>query len=49
MAIARREPAPGIIHHSDPGVQYASSEYIDEPNKYGVARITGLESAYLVN
>jgi transposase InsO family protein len=30
MAIVRRQPSPGIIHHSDQGVQYASSEYVDE-------------------
>jgi len=35
MAIARRQPGPGVIHHSDQGVQYASSEYIDELKKYG--------------
>ncbi|GAH10676.1 unnamed protein product, partial [marine sediment metagenome] len=27
MAIAERKPSPGIIHHSDQGVQYASEEY----------------------
>jgi putative transposase len=27
MAIAERNPPPGLIHHSDRGVQYASSEY----------------------
>ena len=30
MAIARRQPGTGIIHHSDQGVQYASTEYVDE-------------------
>jgi len=30
MAIAQRRPGPGVIHHSDQGVQYASSEYVDE-------------------
>ncbi len=30
MAIARRCPEPGVIHHSDQGVQYASTEYVDE-------------------
>jgi len=30
MAIVRRQPGPGTIHHSDQGVQYASSEYVDE-------------------
>lgn len=28
MALARRQPAAGLIHHSDRGVQYASSEYV---------------------
>jgi transposase InsO family protein len=28
MALATRQPAPGLIHHSDRGVQYASTEYI---------------------
>ena len=26
-AIARRQPPPGVVHHSDPGVQYACTEY----------------------
>jgi transposase InsO family protein len=29
QAIAARHPAPGLVHHSDRGVQYASSEYVD--------------------
>ena len=28
MALAARRPACGLIHHSDQGVQYASSEYV---------------------
>jgi putative transposase len=27
MALRRRQPAPGLIHHSDRGVQYASEPY----------------------
>jgi len=27
MAIERRRPAPGLVHHSDRGVQYASRGY----------------------
>jgi putative transposase len=27
MAIARRSPGPGLLHHSDRGVQYASDDY----------------------
>ncbi|MBM3119361.1 MAG: IS3 family transposase [Chloroflexi bacterium] len=35
MAIDRRQPCPGIIHHSDQGVQYASSDYVDELKRHG--------------
>ena len=28
MAIAVRQPGPGLVHHSDRGVQYASAEYV---------------------
>ena len=27
MAIARRKPAPGLVHHSDRGVQYTSLSF----------------------
>jgi transposase InsO family protein len=27
MAMARRQPPPGLLHHSDQGVQYASEDY----------------------
>jgi transposase InsO family protein len=27
QALARRRPAPGLVHHSDRGVQYASTDY----------------------
>jgi transposase InsO family protein len=27
MALDRRSPAPGLVHHSDRGVQYASGDY----------------------
>lgn len=29
MALERRIPAPGLVHHSDRGVQYASQDYTD--------------------
>jgi transposase InsO family protein len=29
-AIAKRHPAPGLIHHSDRGVHYASREYVEQ-------------------
>jgi len=35
MAIAGRNPGPGVIHHSDQGVQYASEDYVSELGKHG--------------
>lgn len=35
MAIQRRIPQRGVIHHSDQGVQYASKDYTDELLKHG--------------
>ncbi len=35
MAIGARRPAPGVIHHSDQGVQYASEEYVQELRRHG--------------
>jgi len=29
MALIERQPAPGVVHHSDQGVQYASHEYTE--------------------
>ena len=29
MALERRIPAPGLVHHSDRGAQYASQDYMD--------------------
>jgi len=35
MAIVERKLGPGIIHHSDQGVQYASGEYVNELRNHG--------------
>ena len=35
MAIAGRQPSPGVIHHSDQGVQYASDGYTAELKSRG--------------
>ncbi len=35
MAITRRRSDPGVIHHSDQGVQYASTEYVAELERHG--------------
>ncbi|PYS56425.1 MAG: hypothetical protein DMF74_28795 [Acidobacteria bacterium] len=36
MAIARGRVAPGLVHHSDQGVQYASHDYIELLTEHGV-------------
>ena len=36
QAIADRKPLPGLVHHSDRGVQYASHDYTDLLNRHGV-------------
>ena len=34
QAIAKRQPRPGLVHHSDRGVQYASGEYVAILNQH---------------
>ncbi len=36
MAIPRRRPRPGLVHHSDRGVQYASDAYRSALSAYGI-------------
>jgi len=36
QAIAQRQPRPGLVHHSDRGLQYARSEYVDVLEKHGI-------------
>jgi len=33
-AVAERQPGPGLVHHSDRGVQYASGEYVALLNQH---------------
>jgi putative transposase len=35
-AIAERKPTPGIVHHSDRGIQYASDAYVGLLRKHGM-------------
>jgi putative transposase len=37
MAVGRRHPAQGLIHHSDRGAQYASHAYRELLSKHGIA------------
>ncbi len=36
MAVARRRPPPGVLHHSDRGVQYASADYRSMLEQHGM-------------
>ncbi len=36
MALLRRRPTPGLVHHSDRGVQYASRDYTQLLQEYGI-------------
>jgi len=36
QAIAQRRPSPGLVHHSDRGLQYASKEYVLVLEKHGM-------------
>jgi putative transposase len=36
MALRQRHPAPGLVHHSDRGVQYASQDYTQQLQRYGI-------------
>lgn len=35
QALAERHPAPGLIHHSDRGVQYANHDYVEQLQAIG--------------
>jgi putative transposase len=39
LALSQRQPAPGLIHHSDRGVQYASLDYVARLEQAG-ARVS---------
>src|SRR5258708_40169233 len=36
MALAGGRVAPGLVHHSDQGVQYASTDYVTLLNEHGI-------------
>jgi transposase InsO family protein len=36
QAIESRQPGPGLVHHSDRGLQYASAEYVEVLENHGV-------------
>jgi putative transposase len=47
MAIAARKPAPGLIHHSDRGVQYACGGYGERLERHAIrASMSGPDNPY---
>ena len=36
QAISERQPPPGLVHHSDRGLQYASAEYVQVLRQHGI-------------
>ncbi len=36
MALRRRQPRPGLVHHSDRGVEYAATAYVDLLAAHGI-------------
>jgi putative transposase len=36
MALRQRKPRPGLVHHSDRGVQYASRDYTGQLEQHGI-------------
>jgi putative transposase len=47
MAIARRQPSPGLIHHSDRGVQYACEAYQRLLARHGmICSMSGVGNCY---
>jgi len=49
MAIARRRPAPGLVHHSDHGTQYTSEEFTARLRDLGIAPSLGAPGSALDN
>jgi transposase InsO family protein len=46
MALARRKPLPGLVHHSDRGVQYASREYAERQRHHIVPSMSRAANPY---
>jgi putative transposase len=49
MAVWRRKPAPGVIHHSDQGVQYTSLSFGERLREVGITPSMGRTGSALDN
>jgi putative transposase len=49
MAIWRRKPAPGLVHHSDQGVQYTALSFSERLREVGITPSMGRTGSALDN
>ncbi len=49
MAVWRRKPAPGLIHHSDQGVQYTALSFTERLREVGIQPSMGRTGTALDN
>jgi putative transposase len=49
MALCRRKPAPGLVHHSDQGVQYTALSFAERLREVGIAPSMGRTGSALDN
>ncbi len=49
MAVWRRKPAPGLVHHSDQGVQYTALSFSERLGEVGIKPSTGRTGTALDN
>ena len=49
MAVARRKPALGLVHHSDQGVQYTALSFAEKLKELGVTPSMGRTGTALDN
>jgi len=49
MAVWRRKPAPGLVHHSDQGIQYTSLSFSERLSEVGIKPSMGRTGTALDN
>jgi putative transposase len=49
MAVCRRKPAPGLVHHSDQGVQYTALSFCERLREVGITPSMGRTGSALDN
>jgi putative transposase len=49
MAVCRRKPAPGLVHHSDQGVQYTALSFAERLREVGITPSMGRTGSALDN